>query len=83
MQCKRSLKFGFVKALSRIEKECQSTVRHLRPGQPVPGAQEAVVLSGVVSFKGARLPERASRRAQKARDNEGTDLNLTLQVIPA
>ena len=42
-------------ALPRIEKERQPAVRHLRPGQPVPGAQEAVVRSGVVSFQDARL----------------------------
>ena len=70
-------------ALSRIEKECQPAVLHLRIGQPLPGAQEAVVLSGVVSFKDARLPEQASRRAQRTNGNQGIDLNLPFQVIPA
>src|SRR5450631_2978999 len=53
-------------ALSRIEEERQPAVRHLRPGQPVLGAQEAVVLSGVVSFQDARQPERGSRTGSKS-----------------
>lgn len=77
------LKFGFCEgALSRLEKERQPAVRHLCPGQPVLGAQEAVVLRGVVSFNDARQPQRASERAQKASGNEDIDLNLAFKAFP-
>jgi hypothetical protein len=68
-------------ALSWLEKERPTAVRRLHPGQLVPGAQEAVVPS-VASFKDDRLPERGSRRAQRASRNEGIDLNLSFQGIP-
>ena len=60
------LKFGFVKVRYRgLKKIRQPVVRYLRLGQPVLGTQEAVALSGVVSFHDTRLTERGSPEGSK------------------
>src|SRR2546425_10733729 len=67
------LKFGFVKLLSRTEEECHPTVRGVRAGESVLGAEKTVAL-GTGLARERRLPPKQAEDRKKPNPSACTGL---------